>query len=119
MAEISQSNSDRSIAELPLDAAERKELHDLANKAHWAHGVLIDSALWNLEQAEAERDRLRAENTWLRNQMGDVRGMQSDGATPEEMDEALGRALAGQRARYAFDVLRSRASSDEEGHGDA
>lgn len=51
---------------------------------------------------------------WLRNQMGDVRGMQSDGATPEEMDEALGRALRGKRARQAFDEARSALTSDEE-----
>jgi hypothetical protein len=43
------------------------------------------------------------EIVWLRNQMGDIRGMQSDGATPEEMDHALGRALQGKRARLEFD----------------
>jgi hypothetical protein len=46
------------------------------------------------------------EIVWLRNQIGDVRGMQSDGATPEEMDHALGRALSGERARLDFDRER-------------
>jgi hypothetical protein len=59
-----------------------------------------------------ELERMREKITWLRNQMGDVRGMQTDGATPEEMDIALGRALRGERARWAFDI--SRGASDEQ-----
>lgn len=60
----------------------------------------------------------RSEITWLRNQMGDVRGMQSDGATPEEMDHALGRALAGERARQTFDMRRAGARAVMR-HGEA
>lgn len=64
-----------------------------------------------IRELEAENTDLRTEITWLRNQMGDVRGMQSDGATPEEMDHALGRALGWSRARLAFD--ESRGATDE------
>lgn len=71
--------------------------------------------------AEAESERLAeqvldsdSEVTRLRNAMGDVRGMQSDGATPEEMDHALGRALRGLVPRVTFDAARSRAGTDEE-----
>jgi hypothetical protein len=68
----------------------------------WAQAVVASR-----EAAQRDRDIALREVTWLRNQMGDVRGMQTDGATPEDMDHALGRALSGERARLEFDQNRS------------
>lgn len=57
-----------------------------------------EERVYELQRVLNEAADLRIENQRLRNAIGDVRGMQSDGATPEEMDQALSRALQGQPA---------------------
>lgn len=43
-----------SIIETPLVESERQALRDHAARTDWALGVLIESALWNLERLEAQ-----------------------------------------------------------------
>lgn len=48
------------IVQTELVASEREALHRLAFEVDWAAGVLIKSALWNLERAEREAQFLRS-----------------------------------------------------------
>lgn len=47
------------IERTELAPSERETLHRLAFEVDWAVGILIKSALWNLEQSEQGNERLR------------------------------------------------------------
>lgn len=60
----------------------------------------VDALMFAVDEIARQRDemtrediQLREAHQLLRNLVGDVRGMQSDGASPEQMDRALGDAL--------------------------
>jgi hypothetical protein len=51
---------DGDVVRMPLEPSERDTLRRHATEVDdWALGVLIESALWNIERLEAENERLK------------------------------------------------------------